>query len=251
MSDGTKIQWTDATWNPTTGCSVIPGVKGGPSGCTNCYAKRLIDTRMSNNPKSVRFGHPFEYVMLHLDRLDEPMHWRKPRRIFVNSLSDLFHVDVPSEFVERVFHVMTKTATQHVYQILTKRPQRMKQFVRKWTAENGHLPPNVWLGTSISSNDDRARAEVLREIHAHVRFLSIEPLVAPVDQVDLEQLQWVIVGGESGPGWREMQFTWAQDILYRCRKLGIPFFFKQIAAFRPQEEKIPTRLRIRQYPVIA
>lgn len=234
MGDNSKISWTDATWNPTTGCTQIPGPHGGPSGCDHCYAKTLINTRQIANPTSVRFGHEFGEVMLHPERLDQPLKWRRPRRIFVNSLSDLFHKDIPPGFIAQVFDVMEK-AHWHTFQVLTKRPERMARLMRGAKGPS----PNVWLGTSICSNDDAWRADELRNTPAAVRFLSLEPLLGPVDQVDFTDIGWVIVGGESGPGARPMNLDWAREVRNRCLTLhpmrrtpGIPFFLKQLGGER-------------------
>jgi protein gp37 len=288
MSDKSGIEWTDATWNPVTGCTQIPGVKGRPSGCDNCYAKRLNDTRMIANPRSVRFGHPFETVLLHPERLELPLRW-SPRRIFVNSLSDLFHPDVPDEFIARVFAIMI-CSPQHTFQVLTKRPERMKRFMdnlgrgphalgagktigmvrslpvtiegdkayaiakmstgsrAEYRVEYAWPAPHIQLGTSIATSDDAWRSFQLGHTRAAVRFLSVEPLVGPVDAMHLENVDWVIVGGESGKGWRPMDFAWARDVRDRCRARGIPFFFKQVAASRPTDDMIPEDLRIREFP---
>jgi protein gp37 len=247
MADKTRIEWTDATWNPTTGCTQIPGAHGAPSGCDHCYAKTLIDTRLSKNPRSSRYGQPFETVMLHRSRLTKPLTWQRQRRIFVDSLSDLFHIDVSDEYVALIFDVMI-AADWHTFQVLTKRPERMRRFVSEmmnaivhhtgprvalFEANMGRsltysVPaPNIWLGTSICSNDDAWRADMLRQTPATIRFLSLEPMLGPVDRVDFTAVDWIIVGGESGRGARAMAESWVRDVRDRCSALDVPFFFKQ------------------------
>ncbi len=220
MADKSAIEWTDATWNPTTGCTQIPGPRGGPSGCDNCYAKTLIDLRQSKNPKSPRYGKPFETVMLHESRLTQPLRWKRPRRIFVNSLSDVFHPDVPEDFIAQIFDVMV-SAHWHAFQVLTKRPDRMRRIAPTTPASN------IWLGASVCSNDDAWRADALRATPAVIRFLSVEPLLGPVDRVDLDGIDWLIAGGESGKGARPMNTAWVRDLRDRCVARNIPFFFKQ------------------------
>lgn len=259
MADKSSIEWCDATWNAITGCSQIPGPHGSPSGCDNRYAKRLNDTRLIANPKIARYGKPFETVLCHEDRLDQPLRWKAPRRIFVNSLSDMFHVDVPREFIDKMLAVMS-LCPQHTFQILTKRPDRMRAYFddfgnRYETIEDiavkigeahgvkdayeryyrwlNAYSPNVWLGTSICSNVDAWRADVLRKTAPHVRFLSVEPMLGPVGDVDLTGIQWVIAGGESGPGARPMHQVWALELRDRCIEAGIPYFFKQWGEHKP------------------
>lgn len=251
MSEKSAISWTDSTWNPVTGCTQIPGAHGAPSGCDNCYAKRLIDTRMSKNPKSVRFGHPFEEVMLHVDRLMQPVKWKRPRRIFVNSLSDLWHPDVEDDYIRGVFGVMANSP-QHIFQVLTKRPERMQRWARKYYDTYVLGPdfpfPNVWLGTSISTMADAWRAAQVRNTPAAVRFLSLEPLLAPLEPTVIDGMDWVIVGGESGPGHRPMDLSWARDLHAWASAREIYYFFKQVSALRPTEDMIPRDLLIREYP---
>jgi protein gp37 len=211
MSDNSAIEWTDATWNPVTGCTKIS------PGCKNCYAERFSE-RFRGIP-----GHPFENgfdITFWPNRLEQPLKWKAPRRIFVNSMSDLFHPEVPREFIEQVFDVM-KRAHWHQFQVLTKRPERALGLSSKlpW-------PDNVWMGTSVESQPFVTRIEKLRKIPANVRFLSCEPLLGPL-QLDLEGIHWVIVGGESGPGARPMQPEWVRDIRDQCMAAEVAFFFKQ------------------------
>lgn len=231
----THIQWTDETWNPTTGCDRCS------PGCDHCYIERTFPFRIEGRKfdENGKMG-----VRLHPDRLDKPLHWRKPRRVFVNSLSDLFHADVPDEFIVKVFDTMGN-APQHVFQVLTKRPQRMASFMVSYyagefsdrgTAERMQMRPfrNVWLGTSIESDKYTFRANHLRRTPAAIRFVSCEPLLGPLPSLDLTLIDWVIVGGESGPHARPMSPDWARDLRGRCRDLDIPFFFKQVGGRTPQ-----------------
>ena len=220
----TSIEWTDRTLNPTTGCTQVS------PGCDHCYAKTLVDRRLSKNPKSVRYEHPFEEVMLHPNRLTQIASWKTPQRVFVNSMSDLFHRDVPDTFIRSVFDAAAE-APQHTFQILTKRPERMRRWMRNYEMSRcdaaSIAAKNVWLGVSIESNDYAWRADMLRDTPASLRFLSIEPMLGSVDAVELAGIDWVIVGGESGRGARPMQLDWVRDVRDRCVALGIPFFFKQ------------------------
>ena len=211
MSDNSAIEWTDATWNPVTGCTKVS------PGCKHCYAERFAE-RFRGTP-----GHPFEQgfdLRLWPERLMQPLKWRTPRRIFVNSMSDLFHPKVPERFIGRVFEVMEQ-AHWHQFQVLTKRPTRALELSSRlpW-------PENVWMGTSVESQPYTGRIDALRGIPAHVRFLSLEPLLGPLS-LRLSGIHWVIVGGESGPGARPMQAEWVTSIRDQCRKADAAFFFKQ------------------------
>ncbi len=214
MSDKSAIEWTDATWNPVTGCTKVS------PGCAHCYAETI----------TLRFkrGGPFipgkTTIRLHPERLSQPGKWRAPRRVFVNSMSDLFHEEVPFEFVEDVFDSM-ETFDQHTYQILTKRPQRMVDYV-EW-AGSKKWPDNVWAGVSVENQywADR-RVPLLRQVPSSIRFLSCEPLLKPLE-LELQGISWVIVGGESGHRARKMQEAWAVDIRDQCSAAGVAFFFKQ------------------------
>jgi protein gp37 len=221
MADKSAIEWTEATWNPVTGCDRVS------AGCDHCYALTLAARlKAMGQPKYQHDGDPRTSgpgfgVTMHPAELDVPRRWRRPRVIFVNSMSDLFHPQVAPDFVARVFEVMAATP-QHTYQVLTKRPKRARQLLRGWTPV-----PNVWLGVSIE--DDRVvdRADVLREVPVAVRFLSLEPLLGPLPSLDLSGIGWVIVGGESGPEYRPMRKEWVLDLRDRCQAAGVPFFFKQ------------------------
>lgn len=211
MSDNSSIEWTDATWNPVTGCTKVS------PGCKHCYAERFAE-RFRGVP-----GHPFEHgfdLRLWPERLEFPLRWKTPRRIFVNSMSDLFHPLVPEEFVASSFKVMEQ-ARWHQFQVLTKRPERAAEM-----ADRLPWPENVWMGTSVENQDYAGRVDELRKVPAAIRFLSCEPLLGPLD-LDLRGIQWVIVGGESGPGARAMQAEWARSLRRQCRRSKVPFFFKQ------------------------
>ena len=212
MADSSHIEWTEATWNPVTGCTKIT------QGCKNCYAERLaLRLRRMGVP---RYKDGFK-VTLHPDILDLPKAWKKARFIFVNSMSDLFHEDVPEEYVSRVFEIM-RACPQHTFQVLTKRSARLTQIAAKlpW-------PKNVWMGVSVENASTVNRINDLRTVAAKVRFLSLEPLIGPLSNLDLRGIHWVIVGGESGPRSRTMNPDWVEEIYAQCRAASVPFFFKQ------------------------
>lgn len=212
MSDGSTIEWTDATWNPVRGCTKIS------PGCKHCYAETFAE-RFRGVP-----GHPFEQgfdLRLVESALELPLRWRAGRRIFVNSMSDLFHDGVPTEFIRRVFDVIRR-AGQHQFQILTKRSQRLVEVCAQFT-----VPTNAWLGVSVENQKYTARIDDLRRVRAAVRFLSIEPLLGPITDLNLEGIHWVIVGGESGHHARPMDPAWVRSIRDQCARAGVPFFFKQ------------------------
>ncbi len=212
MSVKSTIEWTDSTWNPVTGCTKVS------PGCKHCYAEVFAE-RWRGIP-----GHHFEQgfeLRLWPERLDLPLTWKKPRTIFVNSMSDLFHEKVPLSFVRRVFRTMEK-ASWHKFQILTKRSERLVELAPELT-----WSPNVWMGVSIETAKYLLRADHLRQVPAAVRFLSLEPLLGPLGTIELAGIHWVIVGGESGPGARPIEVTWVREIRKQCREQGVPFFFKQ------------------------
>jgi protein gp37 len=211
VSDHSGIEWTDATWNPVTGCTKVS------PGCKNCYAERFAE-RFRGTP-----GHPFEQgfdLKLWPDRIQQPLHWLRPRRIFVNSMSDLFHEKVPVKFIQKVFDAMEE-ADWHQYQILTKRPERAAEL-----ADQLQWPRQIWMGTSVENQNYVNRIDDLRKIPAKVRFLSCEPLIGPLN-LKLKGIHWVIVGGESGPGARPMEREWVESIRDQCKKSDVAFFFKQ------------------------
>ena len=212
MPKATHIEWTNMTWNPVTGCSKVS------QGCKNCYAERMA--KRLHAMGSARYLNKFE-VTLHWDLVDLPRSWKQPRTVFVNSMSDLFHKDTPEEFIQRVFDIMRR-ASWHVFQILTKRSDRLLALSPKidW-------PDNVWMGVSVESADYTHRIDHLRGTGAKVRFLSVEPLLGAIPQLNLHNIHWVIVGGESGPGARPMREEWVIEIRDQCQQAGVPFFFKQ------------------------
>jgi protein gp37 len=223
MADSTMIEWTDATWNPVTGCTKIS------PGCDHCYAERFSE-RFRGTP-----GHPFERgfdLMLRPERLDQPLRWSAPRMIFVNSMSDLFHKEIPKDFVERVFDTM-EAASWHTFQVLTKRSSLMRDFLRRRYIGR-RAPFHIWFGVSVEDETKASRIKHLRDAPAAMRFLSIEPLIGPVGRLDLTGINWVIVGGESGPGARPMRRQWVREIRDQCRANDIAFFFKQWGGLRPK-----------------
>ncbi len=212
MSTNTPIEWTDMTWNPVTGCDKIS------AGCKNCYAERLSSRLMAWKNPSYLNG--FE-VTTHPRMLPRPLTWRSPKLIFVNSMSDLFHEKVPLSFIRQVFDIMGQ-ASQHRFQVLTKRADRLEHLARELEWHS-----NIWMGVSVEDDRVRGRIDALRRVPAAVRFLSLEPLIGPLPDLNLSGIHWVIVGGESGPGARPMQSEWVQDIRDQCLKASVPFFFKQ------------------------
>lgn len=207
----TKIEWTEATWNPVTGCTKIS------EGCRNCYAEKMAKRLQAMGVK--RYQNGFK-LSLHPDLIDVPLRWKKPRKIFVNSMSDLFHPGVPDEFILKVFETMNR-APQHIFQVLTKRPERVVTLADRlnWTS-------NIWMGTSVESMKVVERVHHLRKVPARIRFLSCEPLLGPL-QLNLDGIHWVIVGGESGPGARPLDGEWVRGIRDQCIRKGVAFFFKQ------------------------
>lgn len=222
MSDKSKIEWTDATWNPMRGCTKVS------PGCLHCYAETFAE-RWRGVP-----GHPFEFGFdprLVPEKLGDPLRWCSPRKIFVNSMSDLFHENVPDEYIVKVARVMV-AANWHTYQVLTKRAERLQQLLKgalRFAAEQAH----VWWGVSVENQaHGLPRIDRLREAPAQVRFLSIEPLLEDLGQINLAGINWVIVGGESGPGARHMEAAWVRDIRSQCQVAGAAFFFKQWGGVR-------------------
>ena len=212
MADGSNIEWTEATWNPVTGCTKVS------PGCRHCYAERLSYRLQAMGKEHYRNGFR---LALHEDALAIPFAWRSPRLVFVNSMSDLFHEGVPLSFIQRVFQVMMD-CPHHTFQVLTKRPQIAAEH-----ASQLNWPKNVWLGASIENAKAMVRIRHLCSIPAAIRFLSVEPLLEPIPRLPLTGIHWVIVGGESGPGCRPMEPQWVRAIRDRCIARGVPFFFKQ------------------------
>ncbi len=282
MSDKSGIEWTEATWNPATGCTKVS------PGCKNCYAKHQSWPRLAAMKTGVYSGRKFEDVQVHEERLDQPLRWRRPRMIFVNSMSDLFHEDIPTWFIDHVFAVMA-LANRHIFQVLTKRPARMMAYMSGAergnrtslfhrlneaaramrpstmpadiaivpTQKHGMVPnrwpfQNIWLGVSVENQETAdERIPLLRETPAAVRWLSCEPLLDAID-LEPEGLDWIVVGGESGPKARPMEPAWAQRIKNRCFNRSVPFFMKQGSqANWPKYldfDSFPRSLQVREYP---
>ena len=217
MAEHSNIEWTEATWNPVTGCSKVS------TGCKHCYAERLA--RRLQAMGALRYRNGFT-VTLHPAVLDLPQRWRRPRMVFVNSMSDLFHESVPLEFIQRVFATM-RACPQHTFQVLTKRSARLRDL-----AQYLDWAPNIWMGVSVENRRVIHRIHDLQAVPAHVRFLSCEPLLGPLDDLPLDGIHWVIVGGESGPDARPMQAEWVRTIRDQCRRADVPFFFKQWGGVR-------------------
>lgn len=225
MAEISKIEWTDSTWNPVTGCTKIS------PGCKYCYAEVIAERYrgVANHPYEQGFD-----MRLWPQRLELPLRWKKPRRIFVNSMSDLFHPYVPDEFIDGVFETM-REASQHQFQVLTKRPERMSEYMKSYDEKMGPIAerhPNIWLGTSIETEKYMERARVVSKLSSSVRFLSCEPLLGPLDLSSVlggehRGINWVIVGGESGPRSRPMKEEWVTEIRDQCERAEVPFFFKQ------------------------
>jgi protein gp37 len=212
MALSSSIEWTDSTWNPVTGCTKIS------SGCANCYAERMaLRLQAAGNPS---YANGFS-VTMHEDMLDRPLKWKKPQTIFVNSMSDLFHEDIPTEFILQVFDIMRR-ADWHCFQILTKRSERMLEL----SPQLPHMP-HIWLGVTVEEQGYTFRIDHLRQTGANVKFLSLEPLLGPIFSLNLEGIDWVIVGGESGPRARPIKESWVTDIRNQCQEAKVPFFFKQ------------------------
>ncbi|WP_378739054.1 DUF5131 family protein [Nocardia brasiliensis] len=228
MADKSSIEWTEATWNPVTGCDRVS------VGCDHCYAmtlaKRLkaMGAEKYQNDGDPRTSGPGFGVAIHPSALDVPLRWRQPRVVFVNSMSDLFHAKVPIGFIRDVFDVMSQTP-QHTYQVLTKRSLRLKRI-----ADQLEWPANAWVGVSVEKASYLDRVDHLREVPAAVRFLSCEPLLGPLDELRLDGIGWVIAGGESGAGHRPMNPEWVRGIRDVCQRSGIPFFFKQWGGRTPK-----------------
>ena len=207
-----KIEWTESTWNPVTGCSKVS------EGCRHCYAEVMARRLRAMGQSNYRNGFK---VTLHPETLEKPIEWKKPQTVFVNSMSDLFHEDIPDSYILNVFDVMAR-AYWHRFQILTKRAERLAEMASKIAWK-----PNMWMGVTIESNANTQRIDCLRQVPAHIRFLSMEPLLESIPNLNLNGIHWVIVGGESGVGARPVLPTWVDDIREQCGREGIPFFFKQ------------------------
>jgi protein gp37 len=284
VADNSAIEWTDTTWNPSTGCDRIS------DGCDNCYALKMAKRlKAMGSAKYQTDGNPITSgpgfgLAVHPDTLTDPLHWRDPRKVFVNSMSDLFHAKVPRSFVAQVFAVMAATE-RHTYQCLTKRPERMARIVGDFAWRSSMylhestldlrgptraIPPwplpNVWLGTSIELDKHTDRADALRDTPAAVRFISAEPLLGPLPSLDLTGIDWLIIGGESGPGSRALDLGWVRELIAMARDAGTAVFVKQLGSIWARDchvggqavartdskggkwENFPADLKIRQYP---
>jgi protein gp37 len=222
MAQNSAIEWTDATWNPVTGCTKIS------PGCENCYAERFAE-RFRGVP-----GHPYEMgfdLTLRPERISQPLGWKVPRIIFVNSMSDLFHKQIPVEFVDAVFETMER-ADWHIFQILTKRSSIMRSYVNRRYGKAA--PSHIWFGVSVEDSTKASRIEHLRQTRAAVRFISFEPLLGALGKLDLRGIHWAIAGGESGPGYRPMHLEWARELRDQCVAQSVAFFFKQWGGLRPK-----------------
>jgi protein gp37 len=220
MAQASSIEWTGSTWNPVTGCMKIS------PGCLNCYAERMAKRLQAMGQPNYAGGFK---LALHEHAVDLPLRWRKPQTIFVNSMSDLFLKGIPREFLLRIFNVMHQ-AHWHTFQVLTKRSDRLQEL-------SSQLPwsPNIWMGVTVENRDYVNRIDDLRKSEAYIKFLSIEPLLGPLPKINLEGIDWVIVGGESGPGARPMEPGWVLDIRNQCNEAGVPFFFKQWGGTRKKK----------------
>ncbi len=212
MGIDSKIEWTESTWNPVTGCTKIS------PGCKNCYAERMAKRLQAMGQPNYRDGFK---LTCHPHAIDLPLRWKKPQMIFVNSMSDLFHKEVPLDFIKKIFNVMN-LSSQHTFQILTKRDDRLLALseLMRWTE-------NIWMGVTVEAADYKHRIESLRQTDAYIKFLSLEPLLEDIGELDLTGIDWVIVGGESGPKARPIKTSWIRNIRSQCKEQDIPFFFKQ------------------------
>ncbi|MEL8056784.1 MAG: phage Gp37/Gp68 family protein [Pseudomonadota bacterium] len=223
MAQTSSIEWTDATWNPVSGCTKV-----GP-GCDNCYAERFAERWRGIE------GHPYEQgfdLRLWPSRLLQPASWKKSKMIFVNSMSDLFHKKIPREYIDQVFDAM-EHADWHVYQVLTKRSALMRRYIQK-RYNGGPVPTHIWLGVSVEDAGRKGRIDHLKQVNSVARFISFEPLLGPIGDVDLSGIAWAIVGGESGPRARPMKAEWATELRIACEHFDVAFFFKQWGGPRPK-----------------
>lgn len=225
MGDNSAIQWTDATWNPTTGCTKIS------QGCKNCYAETLSKRLKHMGLK--KYKNNFKFTQ-HESDVELPLQWKKSRKIFVNSMSDLFHEEAEMEFVGRCFFTMVK-ADWHIYQILTKRPDKMSEFSTMFSKYFGFpIPNHIWMGTSIENNDTTWRIKELKKVKCSMRFISFEPLLEKINKVNLTGIDWAIIGGESGFHYRPVDGAWIKDLIKQCKKQKVKVFFKQWGGIRPK-----------------
>lgn len=225
MANSSNIEWTEATWNPTTGCNKIS------QGCQNCYAATLSKRLKAMGLQ--KYKNNFAFTQ-HEDEVDLPMHWRKPRKVFVNSMSDLFHEDAEMEFVGRCFLTMVR-ADWHIYQVLTKRPQKMREFSKIFYGYfKSWIPKHIWMGVSVEDNDTTWRISELRRVKCAMRFVSFEPLLEDIRDVDLRRIDWAIIGGESGHRYRAVEEEWVRSLIEQCIRQNVRVFFKQWGGPRPK-----------------
>ena len=221
MANGSSIEWTEATWNPTTGCTKIS------QGCKNCYAATLSKRLKAMRIK--KYKNNFKFTQ-HDGEVELPLKWKKPRKIFVNSMSDLFHEEAKMEFVARCFDTMTR-ANWHVYQVLTKRPTKMAEFSKMFHSYFGfQIPNNIWMGTSVEDNQTTWRIKELRKVKCYTRFVSFEPLLERINRVNLSGIDWAIIGGESGHHYRLVEKQWVQGLIEQCKRQNVKVFFKRICS---------------------
>ena len=225
MADGSGIEWTEATWNPTTGCTKIS------QGCKNCYAATLSKRLKAMGLK--KYTNEFKLTQ-HEDEIDLPLRWKKPRKIFVNSMSDLFHEDVEMEFIGKCFFTMVR-ANWHIYQVLTKRPQKMFEFSEMFSRYFGFpIPSHIWMGVSVEDNETAWRIRELRKVKCSMRFVSFEPLLEEIGKVNLKKIDWAIIGGESGHRYRTVREEWIRSLIKQCHQQDVSVFFKQWGGPRPK-----------------
>lgn len=226
MANNSAIEWTESTWNPTTGCTKVS------SGCKNCYAEKMTKRLKLMRVKKYKKGWKF---VQHENELDLPLTWKKPKKIFVNSMSDLFHEQSTMEFIGKCFFTMIK-ADWHNYQILTKRPDKMAKFSNLFSRYFGFTIPNfIWMGVSVENNDVTWRIKELKKVKCSIRFISFEPLLEKINKVDLKGIDWAIIGGESGHNYRPVEKEWIQSLIKQCQKQNVKVFFKQWGGFRPKD----------------
>lgn len=225
MATGSAIEWTEATWNPTTGCSKIS------PGCKNCYAEKL--SKRLKAMGVAKYENNFEFTE-HPEDVELPLSWKKSKKIFVNSMSDLFHEESRMEFIANCFHTMIR-ADWHIYQVLTKRSHIMTEFSNYFQDYFGDIiPPHIWMGVSVENEDYVWRIDELRKVKCHTRFISFEPLIGPVGKINLDGIDWAIIGGESGYRFRDVEEKWILDIIKQCKKQNVSVFFKQWGGIRPK-----------------
>ena len=242
MANNSSIEWTEATWNPTTGCTKVS------PGCANCYAEKLSKRLKAMGLKKYKNNFKFTEQP---DDLELPLTWKKSRKIFVNSMSDLFHEKSRIEYIGSCFHTMLQ-ADHHFYQVLTKRSLAMLEFSGFFKDYFGEkIPPHIWMGVSVENSNYKWRVDDLRKVKCHTRFLSIEPLIGPVGRLNLKKIDWVIIGGESGPGHRKVKEQWILDVIKQCKKQKVCVFFKQWGGIRAKSGGRTIRGRTYdQYPTV-